>query len=236
MKYSQSIQNSRVHVQGRLELVKPFNPMAGAVWQVVHVQRWHGVLSCGDAQSKDGVGFFLDTLGVCYTRRKHGHNEIDEPMFTQPLMYRQIKQHKSAHQQYIEKLIAEGSLSKEEIKSIHDKIQSMLNAEFDGAKEYKPQAKDWLASHWSGFKSPAQLSRIRNTGVKGDILRSVGNAITALPPTFTPHRQIRKVYEARRAMVEAGESHSTEQPRKLVSSKTGPTVYSIVVHAHCVLL
>lgn len=125
-------------------------------------------------------------------------------MFTQPLMYKAIKQHKSAHQQYVEKLIAEGSVSKDEIKAIHDNIQRLLNAEFDGAKEYKPSAKDWLASHWSGFKSPAQLSRIRNTGVKSDILRSVGAAITALPPSLTPHRQIKKVYETRRAMIDSG--------------------------------
>lgn len=47
--------------------------------------------------------------------RKHGHNEIDEPMFTQPLMYKKIRQHKNAHQQYVERLLADGSVSKQQV-------------------------------------------------------------------------------------------------------------------------
>eukprot|EP00877_Chromochloris_zofingiensis_P000629 jgi/Chrzof1/10567/Cz05g03220.t1_OGD[v5.2] len=140
---------------------------------------------------------------VCY--RKHGHNEIDEPMFTQPLMYKKIRAHKNAHQQYVEKLLAEGTLSKEEVQRIHDRIQTIMNEQFEKAHEYKPNAKDWLASHWEGFMSPAQMSKIRNTGVKMDLLKSLGMAITELPQTFTPHRQIKKVYEQRRHMIESGE-------------------------------
>eukprot|EP00775_Hariotina_reticulata_P006514 gene6515-6741_t len=140
---------------------------------------------------------------VCY--RKHGHNEIDEPMFTQPLMYKAIRQHKNAHQQYVERLLAENSLSKAEVRAIHDRVQHLLNSEFDESRNYKPTAKDWLASHWQGFMSPVQLSRIRNTGVNIDILKSVGKAITALPEHFTPHRQIKKVYEQRRQMIETGQ-------------------------------
>lgn len=87
---------------------------------------------------------------------------------------------------------------------MYDKIMATLNTAFDAAKDYKPQKKDWLASHWHGFMSPAQLSRIRNTGVPGELLRTTGHAITALPEDFTPHRQIKKVYEQRRAMIESG--------------------------------
>jgi len=140
---------------------------------------------------------------VCY--RKHGHNEIDEPMFTQPLMYKKIKVHRNAHQQYVDILLAEGSISKEEVKTTHDKILATLNTEFDAGKSYVPKKKDWLASHWQGFMSPAQLSRIRNTGVHEQVLRQVGMAITELPATFVPHKQIKKVYELRRAMIESGE-------------------------------
>lgn len=140
---------------------------------------------------------------VCY--RKYGHNEIDEPMFTQPLMYKAIKVHKNCHAQYADQLVAEGSLTQAEVNDIHAKISSTLDVEFEGAKSYKPSKKDWLASHWEGFMSPAQLSRIRNTGVHIDILKQVGTAITELPATFTPHKQIKKVYELRRAMVESGE-------------------------------
>lgn len=140
---------------------------------------------------------------VCY--RKHGHNEIDEPMFTQPLMYKKIKTMKNSHRLYVDQLLKEGSVTEAEVKAIHDKVLSILDAEFAAAKDYKPKPSDWLASHWTGFKSPAQMSRIRNTGVPHDMLLEVGKAITTLPADFTPHRQIKKVYETRRAMIEGRE-------------------------------
>lgn len=140
---------------------------------------------------------------VCY--RKYGHNEIDEPMFTQPLMYKAIKQHTNSHQLYVQKLLGEGSVTNDQIKAIHEQHLSILGTEFESAKEYKPSKKDWLASHWQGFYSPAQLSRIRNTGVPMNILKQVGLAVTELPASFTPHKQIKKVYELRRAMIESGE-------------------------------
>lgn len=140
---------------------------------------------------------------VCY--RKHGHNETDEPMFTQPLMYKKIRQHKPAHQQYVEKLTAEGVVTQDQVRALHDKIQNVLSSEYEKSKDHKQNPKDWLASHWQGFMSPAQMSRIRNTGVKHELLMSVGEAITQLPATFTPHRQIKKVYEQRRKMIETGE-------------------------------
>ncbi|KAF8071292.1 ogdh [Scenedesmus sp. PABB004] len=140
---------------------------------------------------------------VCY--RKYGHNEIDEPMFTQPLMYKKIRTHKNSHQRYVERLLAEGSMDKAQVRAVHDRVQEILNTEYEAGRSYRPSAKDWLASHWQGFMSPAQLSRIRNTGVSPEILKSVGAAFTKLPEGFTPHRQIKKVYEQRRAMIESGE-------------------------------
>lgn len=140
---------------------------------------------------------------VCY--RKLGHNEGDEPMFTQPLMYKKIREMKSAHDIYAEKLIAEGTLAKEEVDEIRAKIQKILSDDYEQAATYKPKFQDWLSSHWKGFMSPNQLSRIRNTGVKMELLKTVGEAITDIPSTFTPHRQIKKVFESRRQMIETGE-------------------------------
>jgi len=140
---------------------------------------------------------------VCY--RKYGHNEIDEPMFTQPLMYKKVKAHKSCHLVYKEQLLAEDTIHQEEIDAIYHKIDSILNAEFEASKSYVPRPGDWLSSHWEGFKSPAQLSRIRNTGVNMELLKQVGYAVTEFPSDFTPHKQIKKVYEARRNMIDTGE-------------------------------
>lgn len=141
---------------------------------------------------------------VCY--RKFGHNEIDEPMFTQPLMYKVIKKHVSAHQQYAEKLVKEGVLTADEVKAKHTEILKELDTEFEMSKNYVPKFRDWVSSHWQGFKSPDQFASIRNTGVDPQVLREVGAKITEIPETFTPHKIVKRVYDARRKMFETGEN------------------------------
>lgn len=140
---------------------------------------------------------------VCY--RRFGHNEIDEPSFTQPKMYKVIRSHPQALDLYEKQLIEMGQLSKEEIDALHKKVNSILNEEFINSKEYVPNRRDWLAAYWAGFKSPEQLSRIRNTGVKPEILKNVGKAITSLPETFKPHRAVKRNYDQRAQMIETGE-------------------------------
>ncbi|KAL2643867.1 hypothetical protein R1flu_011454 [Riccia fluitans] len=138
---------------------------------------------------------------VCY--RKFGHNEIDEPNFTQPKMYQVIKSHKPSLDSYIEKLTREGEISADKIKSMQDRVMSMINDEFNQSKTYVPKKRDWLAAFWAGFKGPEQLSRVRNTGVDPEILKQVGKKITQIPSTFTPHRAIKKIYEQRAQMIES---------------------------------
>ncbi|XP_028805123.1 2-oxoglutarate dehydrogenase, mitochondrial [Neltuma alba] len=140
---------------------------------------------------------------VCY--RRFGHNEIDEPSFTQPKMYKVIRNHPSTLEIYQKKLLESGEVTQADIDNIHKKITSILNEEFLASKEYVPKRRDWLSAYWSGFKSPEQLSRIRNTGVKPEILKNVGKAITTLPENFTPHRAVKKIYEQRAQMMETGE-------------------------------
>ena len=139
----------------------------------------------------------IDLIGY----RRYGHNEIDEPMFTQPLMYQKIRAHKNPQQLYSDRLLSEGSVSKEQIKSIVDKVQKTLHDNFNSAKDYKPSVSEWLSSVWKGFMSPSQHSRIRNTGVPLSLLKEVGETITTIPEGFTPHRQIAKVYETRKKMI-----------------------------------
>jgi 2-oxoglutarate dehydrogenase E1 component len=137
--------------------------------------------------------------------RRYGHNEIDEPMFTQPLMYQKIKRHKNVQQIYIEELLKEGTITKDQVRTISDRVQSILHEAFEGAKNTKAKKSEWLSSYWQGFMSPHQHSRIRNTGVPMSVLKEVGQAITTLPETFSPHRAIAKVMESRQKMVESGE-------------------------------
>ncbi|GMN57272.1 hypothetical protein TIFTF001_026374 [Ficus carica] len=140
---------------------------------------------------------------VCY--RRYGHNEMDEPSFTQPKMYEVIRNHPSALQIYQNKLLESGQVTREEIDIIHEKINSILNGESLVSKDYVPQRRDWLASHWTGFKSPEQISRVRNIGVKPEILKSVGKAITSLPDNFKPHSTVKRAYLQRAQMIETGE-------------------------------
>ncbi|XP_022765207.1 2-oxoglutarate dehydrogenase, mitochondrial-like [Durio zibethinus] len=140
---------------------------------------------------------------VCY--RRFGHNEIDEPSFTQPKMYKIIRNHPSALQIYQNKLLESGQVIEEDIGNISQKVSSILNEEFLASKDYVPKRRDWLSAYWTGFKSPEQLSRVRNTGVKPEILKNVGKAITTLPDNFKLHRAVKKVYEQRAQMIETGE-------------------------------
>ncbi|KAE8712103.1 2-oxoglutarate dehydrogenase [Hibiscus syriacus] len=140
---------------------------------------------------------------VCY--RRFGHNEIDEPFFTQPNMYRVIQKHPSSLEIYKNKLLESGEVTEEDIGRMHKKVDSILNEEFLNSKDYVQQRRDWLSTNWKGFKSPEQLSRIRNTGVNPEILKKVGRAISILPKDFKPHRAVKKVYEDRAKMIETGE-------------------------------
>lgn len=137
---------------------------------------------------------------VCY--RRHGHNEIDEPMFTQPLMYRAIKKHTDPFRLYQQKLLKEGVFTQPDIDTVCDSVTKVMQEEFERAKDYVPAARDWLSSYWEGFHGPNQLSRIRNTGVPMDVLKTVGDAVTKLPDWLTPHKQIARVYDARRAAIQ----------------------------------
>ncbi|CAG7861840.1 unnamed protein product [Brassica rapa] len=140
---------------------------------------------------------------VCY--RRFGHNEIDEPSFTQPKMYKVIKNHPSTLQIYHKKLLECGEISQQDIDRIQEKVNTILSEEFVASKDYLSKKRDWLSTNWAGFKSPEQISRVRNTGVKPEILKTVGKAISSLPENFKPHRAVKKVYEQRAQMIETGE-------------------------------
>ncbi|KAL0903431.1 hypothetical protein M5K25_027810 [Dendrobium thyrsiflorum] len=140
---------------------------------------------------------------VCY--RRHGHNEGDEPSFTQPKMYQVIRNHLSALEIYEKKLVESGIFSKEDINKINNKVESILEDEFNHSKDYIPIKRDWLSAYWAGFKSPEQISRVRNTGVKPEILKRVGEAITTIPENFKPHKGIKRVFDQRAQMIQTGE-------------------------------
>ena len=109
----------------------------------------------------------------CY--RRFGHNEGDEPAFTQPLMYRKIRSHPSILEIYSKKLIAEGTVTEAEFEEMKNAWRSKLDAEFDIAQGYKPNKADWLDGRWAGLKAVREDSddpRRGQTGVPVETLRT----------------------------------------------------------------
>ncbi len=91
---------------------------------------------------------------VCY--RRHGHNETDEPAFTQPIMYRAINQMKTTRTLYAERLAAEGVVPAAELQAMLDEFMKTLEDANAAAKSYKPNKADWLEGHWAGFHAGAK--------------------------------------------------------------------------------
>ena len=113
----------------------------------------------------------IDLVGY----RKFGHNEIDEPMFTQPIMYSIIKKHKNILELYSEKLIAEGVVTKEETKAVVDKYDKICEEAYKKAQEATVTLhKHWLDSPWSGFFEGKDPLKIGDTGVHEETLQHIG--------------------------------------------------------------
>ena len=139
----------------------------------------------------------------CY--RRFGHNESDEPMFTQPLMYKKIKAHPSVVEVYGKRLVEEGVIADGDVDAMRATFRSRLDEEMAAAETYKPNKADWLDGRWAGFQRAGEDEKPSATGVDGETLRHVGRQITAIPHEFHAHKTIAKLMERRREMVESGE-------------------------------
>jgi 2-oxoglutarate dehydrogenase E1 component len=141
----------------------------------------------------------------CY--RRHGHNEGDEPAFTQPLMYKTIRSHPTTLDIYARRLVGEGLVSDAEVEKMKADWRARLDGEQEAAQGYKPNKADWLDGRWSGLKAARDLDDPRrgNTGVAMGTLRGIGEKITALPAGFHVHRTIQRFLDNRRKAIESGE-------------------------------
>ncbi len=141
----------------------------------------------------------------CY--RRFGHNEGDEPSFTQPLMYKKIRAHPSVLEIYSKKLIGEGVVTEGEVAKMRADWRTRLDAEFEAAQGYKPNKADWLDGRWAGLKAAREVEDPRrgNTGVAVETLRAIGKKITAVPADFQVHKTIQRFLDNRAKAIEAGE-------------------------------
>ena len=141
----------------------------------------------------------------CY--RRFGHNEGDEPSFTQPLMYKAIRAHKTTVQLYSEKLIAEGLITQEEVDQMKARWRENLETEFEAGQSYKPNKADWLDGAWAGLRTAdnADEQRRGKTAVPLKTLKEIGKKLVEVPKDFHVHRTIQRFLDNRARMMETGE-------------------------------
>ena len=165
----------------------------------------------------------------CY--RRFGHNEGDEPAFTQPLMYKTIKSHPTSVTIYKDKLIAEGILTEEEYQEMRAKWRAFQEEEFEAGQNFKPNKADWLDGSWSGLKIAGEGDEIRRgkTGISRDNINIVGEKLTTIPEGFNAHKTIRRLMENRRKMIETGTNIDWGMGEALAFG-------SLVKEGHCVRL
>ncbi|MFA7601392.1 MAG: 2-oxoglutarate dehydrogenase E1 component [Novosphingobium sp.] len=142
----------------------------------------------------------------CY--RRFGHNEGDEPSFTQPLMYASIRQHPPVSEIYAARLVEEGVIDGDFPREYADHFVATLETEFEAAKSYKPNQADWFAGRWSGFNKPIDPETARRnvpTGIEQKLFDSLGRTLTTVPEGLAIHKTLNRVLDGKRRAFKTGE-------------------------------
>jgi 2-oxoglutarate dehydrogenase E1 component len=141
----------------------------------------------------------------CY--RRFGHNEGDEPSFTQPLMYAKIKGHPGVADVYARRLIGEGVVDQAFVDEKTHQFTTLLEGEFEAGKTYLPNKADWFAGRWSGLGAPGDAESARRsveTGIERKLFDSLGRTLTEVPEGLEIHKTLGRVLDAKRAMFKDG--------------------------------
>ncbi|MEQ1706158.1 MAG: 2-oxoglutarate dehydrogenase E1 component [Rickettsiales bacterium] len=148
--------------------------------------------------------FKRDAVVDIFCYRKYGHNESDEPAFTQPIMYREIAKKPLPAKIYSDRLVAEGVLSQENVDEKFTQYKAFFESEYEAAKTFKPNKADWLEGQWSGLAKPEGEHPDGDTGVKLETLKAIGLAIAKNPSNIKVNSKIVRQLEAKKTMMETG--------------------------------
>ncbi|MGB1869812.1 MAG: 2-oxoglutarate dehydrogenase E1 component [Candidatus Puniceispirillaceae bacterium] len=148
--------------------------------------------------------FGTDVVIDMFCYRRFGHNEGDEPAFTQPLMYDAIGAHPSTRDLYAQQLIDEGLLDKAAAQKVIDDRIAYLDAEFDAGTNYLPNKADWLEGRWSGMVTAHGDDRRGETAVDLDLLRQIGTSMTSLPGDMTLNKKLMRIINTRADNINKG--------------------------------
>ena len=139
---------------------------------------------------------------ICY--RRFGHNEGDEPMFTNPIMYKKIKTQKTTLTLYTDRLVKDGLIPEGEIEDLKTGFQSFLNEEFEAGKNYKPNKADWLDGRWAHLDRNKDDYQRGQTAISDATFEKVGNALSKLPDNFPAHKTVVRLFENKKKMFSDG--------------------------------
>lgn len=148
--------------------------------------------------------FHKDVVIDIFCYRRFGHNEGDEPMFTNPVMYKKIKGHKTTLQRYTERLVADGLVPEGEIEEMKAAFQAHLNEEFEVGKNFKPNKADWLDGKWSGLEAEHAEENLGQTAIAPETMAEIGGALTRVPEGFDLHKTVGRLLESKKQMFETG--------------------------------
>jgi 2-oxoglutarate dehydrogenase E1 component len=153
-------------------------------------------------RQKFGTDFVLDV--VCY--RRHGHNETDEPAFTQPIMYRAIRAQKTTRTLYAERLERDRVIAPGDAQAMWDALFTSYDEAFAAAQSYRVNKADWLEGKWRGLRQ-AEIDEDTEeaTAVALHVLHEVGDALATVPRSFDLNPKIARQLDAKRQMIETGQ-------------------------------
>ncbi len=140
---------------------------------------------------------------ICY--RRFGHNEGDEPSFTQPLMYKKIRAHPTTLNIYGKKLVQEGTLSESEFNKMNTDFKQLLENQFKTAKDYKPKL-NWFEGTWSRYQPTKGKDKKGVTGVNNDKIKKISEKINSIPSKIFAHKTIERVFSQRAKTVAEGKN------------------------------
>jgi 2-oxoglutarate dehydrogenase E1 component len=136
---------------------------------------------------------------ICY--RRFGHNEGDEPSFTQPLMYEKIRSHPTTLKLYGQKLTHEQIFTEEGVNQKIKTFKDLLDDQFKTAKDYKPKI-EWFEGTWSRYKPEKGKDKRGVTGVDKEIIKSISDRINVIPSEINPHKTVAKVFDLRKKSID----------------------------------
>jgi 2-oxoglutarate dehydrogenase E1 component len=149
--------------------------------------------------------FHKDVVIDIFCYRRFGHNEGDEPMFTNPVMYKKIKRQKTTLTLYTERLVRDGLIPEGEIEDMKAAFQARMNEEFEAAKEYRPNKADWLDGKWSHIDRMKEKKYQRGkTSIKPETFAEVGHALSTAPAGVPLHKTVERLLDAKAQMFENG--------------------------------